>query len=148
MSKMLAALLLAAAPAALAAPGPNADRVKQEQDKLAGTWAVVSVEAGGVRLPAKDVKGFKLIFKGETFTAAMGEQKQEGTVKLDPSRQPRAMDIVHKTGPNKGKTEQAIYLLAGDTLRICGAEAGKDRPTDFSTVDKPGYTLLVLRRQP
>jgi uncharacterized protein (TIGR03067 family) len=78
----------------------------------------------------------------------MGERKQEGAVKLDPSSQPRAMDIVHKTGPNKGKTERAIYLLAGNTLTICGAEAGQDRPTEFSTVGKPGHTLLVLRRRP
>jgi len=40
-------------------------------------------------------------------------------------------------GP-KGKTFRGIYSLDGDTLKICIAQEGNKRPSDFSTEDSTG----------
>jgi hypothetical protein len=46
------------------------------------------------------------------------------------------LDFIGTGGPNKGKTIPAIYVMAGDTLRICYDLAGKDRPLVYKTVPK------------
>ena len=56
-------------------------------------------------------------------------------------------DIERGDGPNAGKTLQAIYQLDGDTMKVCYAPAGQDRPTAFDTKDKPGYALIVYKRE-
>jgi hypothetical protein len=33
------------------------------------------------------------------------------------------------------------------TVKLCVDDFGKERPTEFSTKDKPSYTLLVLKRE-
>jgi hypothetical protein len=48
----------------------------------------------------------------------------------------------------KGKTIQltGIYLLEGDTLKICASEAGQARPTEFTSPKGSRLTLFVLKR--
>ena len=69
-----------------------------------------------------------------------------GTVKLDPSKSPKAMDIRGAEGPNKGKTILAIYELDGDTLRVCYDHSGKARPSAFKAEAKSPRSLITYRR--
>ena len=46
----------------------------------------------------------------------------------------------------KVKTWPVLYALEGDTLRICGGEAGAGRPAGFETKGT-GSVLLTLRRE-
>ena len=72
-----------------------------------------------------------------------------GTVKLDPSAKPKAMDITGTEGPNKGKTILAIYELKDDTLRICYDLTGKGRPAEFmSKKDAPRFLVVYQRAKP
>jgi uncharacterized protein (TIGR03067 family) len=126
-----------------------AERLKREEAKLAGTWRVTGVHVNGRILPSTQVPDLKLMFKDGQFTARLGKEKpQEGAYKLDPSKKPKTIDLERTSGPDKGKKQVGIYELAGYTLRICACEAGNDRPTDFDTNDKPGYTVLILKRVP
>jgi uncharacterized protein (TIGR03067 family) len=52
----------------------------------------------------------------------------KGTVKLDPTRQPKAMDLTDTFGADVGKTILAIYSLDGDRLVFCAADDGHERP--------------------
>jgi uncharacterized protein (TIGR03067 family) len=130
-----------------AAP-PSSDREREEQRRLEGTWKVLSAEANGMSLPAEVTRNFKLSFQGSTFTTCMGDQKREGSYTVDPGKNPRTIDITLHSGPDKGKTQLAIYSVLGNTLRICGAEPGRSRPTGFETQVRPGVILLMLRRLP
>src|SRR5262249_22649487 len=107
-----------------------------EQDKLQGTWAVTSGEEGGKPLPAAKVDGGQVCITKARVRVRNKEDNREMTYKLDPSKQPKTIDLTTAEGPDKGKTAHGIYVLDGDTLKICFAPPGKERPADFST--KPG----------
>jgi uncharacterized protein (TIGR03067 family) len=125
------------------------ERREREHQKLSGVWRVTGVEADGKRLPPAEVPSLRLTFKDRQYTVQLGREKpQGGTYKLDPSKSPKTIDISRTTGPDKGKKQLGIYELIGNSLKICACEQGHERPTNFDTTEKPGYTVLILRRMP
>jgi uncharacterized protein (TIGR03067 family) len=149
MSKRLAALCLVLSPLAAYGFQSAEERVKREEEKLAGTWQVVSVEAAGQAVPAQQFRGLKMTFKAGKFTAQKGQgEKQEGTYKIDPSKNPKQIDISRKDGPEAGRNQLAIYSLAGNTLKVCSGGSDKERPDGFDTRGQEGRVLMTLRRQP
>jgi uncharacterized protein (TIGR03067 family) len=128
------------------AAAPKNDAAKADRDKLQGTWTVVSLEVGGNEVGADETKNFKLEFKGDKVIFTDGKQTHEGTFKLEPTAKPKAIDVIPLDGPDKGKTERGIYAFEGETLKICGADADKERPKGFTTKEGTGRTLVVLKR--
>ena len=126
------------------------ERLKREEEKLAGTWRVTAAKAMGERVPPDQLPKMKLTFKDGKFTVQHGNDKPlEGTYKIDPSKTPKTIDITNRTtGPEEGKKQVGIYELTDNELKICASDASKKRPTDFDTRNKEGYTVLVLRRVP
>src|SRR5262249_22700755 len=100
---------------------------------LEGTWLPASAEIGGEKFPDEIRKSIKLVIKGDTYTANVGDKVDKGTVKLNPKAKPKALDITGTDGPNKDKTILAIYEYDADTLRVCYDLSGKNRPTEFAT---------------
>ena len=149
MSKRLAVVCLLRTPLAAGAFQRAEERVQRAEEKLAGTWQVVSVEADGQAVPAQQFRGLRMTFKAGKFTAQKGQgDRQEGTYKLDPSKSPKQIDISRKDGPAAGRNQLAIYSLAGNTLKICSDNSDKDRPDGFTTRGKEGRVLMTLRREP
>jgi uncharacterized protein (TIGR03067 family) len=122
------------------------EAVEKELRKLEGTWMLIGVEADGERTPGDTVKEYRVTIEGTSYLTTTPKEKRRGTLAIDPTRKPRTMDITIIEGLEKGHTQHAIYELDGDTLRICGASPGKDRPTDFETKGRTGWTLLLLKR--
>ena len=139
--------LLALAAGCLIAAELGAD--DKDLTKLDGTWAVRSVEVGGMKFPDEALKNFPgpLTIKGGKWTLKVGEQQQTGAFTADAGKKPAQMDVKPADGPNAGKTLQAIYQMDGDALKVCYAPPGQDRPTAFDTKDKPGYALIVYQRE-
>jgi uncharacterized protein (TIGR03067 family) len=115
---------------------------KDDSEKLQGTWKPVTAELAGKPFPEQVIKTMKLVLNNGKYTVTVGAQTDEGTVKLDPIRKPRAMDIVGTKGANQGKTIPAIYELTDSTLRICYDLSGKERPKQFNT--KPNTQLFLV----
>jgi uncharacterized protein (TIGR03067 family) len=137
-----AALALTAAGFLLVGLTHAADDDK-ELAKLKGKWDITSVERDGKAMDtfkdgARDIDGAKY-----TMTSKAGA-KFIGAFKIDPSKKPKVMDLMPEDGQYKGKTLLGIYELDGDTLKICFAEPGKDRPTEFSS--KNGCVLAIHKR--
>jgi uncharacterized protein (TIGR03067 family) len=141
-TKLLPALGLGLLLAALA----PADSVKEELEKLTGTWRAVSVTEDGKEMPADKLKEVYLIVKGKNYTYARGTNIIKGTHKLDPSKKPRTIDAVRTSGDDKGKTLKGIYELKDDSFKVCFAAPGKDRPRGFSAKEGSGNRLIVLKR--
>jgi len=136
-------LLLALAVIVLGlATAPSQD-AKRDDERLRGTWEVISLVEGGKEMP--DQKGQTTItFLGKgKLRVKVKDQTSEGTYKLDPSRSPKWVEM-----SKDGDTFLGIYELKGDTLRLCFATgAGKERPTRFeSRTDGPATTFAVLKR--
>lgn len=114
----------------------------KDQKAIEGTWLPSAAELAGQEFPAEVRKSIKLIIQGENYTVFVGENPDEGTIKLDSSKSPKAMTITGTKGPNKGKTFPAIYDLKGDTMRICYDLSGKAFPEEFKT--KAGTQLYLV----
>src|SRR5262245_52558484 len=121
---------------------------EDEAERLRGTWLQVAYERDGVTDPP-DEQGWdpRVTFAGDTFvvTLADGSTPIKGTFKLDPTRDPKAVDWTDTFGADAGKTFLAVYRLEGDVFTFCAALPGLERPTGFRT--KPGQVLRVSRRE-
>ena len=130
----------------LAADAPQ-EAAKNDLESLQGTWSVVTLENDGTPSPPESVKGSTFVVKGDRYTLKGGQDTFRGTLKLDPTKKPKALDatFVDDDGKDKGKA-QGIYELDGDRLRICWREGDK-RPAEFASKPGSGARLIVLKRQ-
>jgi uncharacterized protein (TIGR03067 family) len=123
------------------------DEGKEAKDTMEGTWLPSSAEMAGKKFPDEILKTMKLVIKDDKYTVTVGKNTDKGTVKLDPSAKPKALDIKGTDGPNKGKTILAIYEHSGDTLRVCYDLGGKNRPTEFKTKPDTNLFLVTYKRE-
>jgi RNA polymerase sigma factor (sigma-70 family) len=145
-----AALVCVWAGAAEATQPKTSDAPKDEdKKKLQGTWYTVAVESHGRKVPVERIlaKEVRLVVEGDGWTLkeTQGDADKEFTIRLDPGKKPKAIDIIYKTGEHKGKTSLGIYELDGGTFRGCLGEPGDRRPTKFDGGET--YTLEVFQRE-
>lgn len=117
-----------------------------DRDSLQGTWLPSMAELGGKMLPDEFRKSIKLVVEGDKYTVTAGKVVDKGTVKLNPARKPKQMDITGADGPNKGKKILAIYECNGDTLRVCYDLSGKGHPSEFKTGEGTPLFLVTYKR--
>jgi uncharacterized protein (TIGR03067 family) len=116
--------------------------IEKELKKFQGTWTIESSETGGQKIPASDLKGFIVIFEGDTHTLTVGDKViQVGTQKIEPSKSPKTIDVTLSQGPNKGAVMLGFYEFDRDTLKACFDPQGKKRPTEF--MSPPGSQNFV-----
>ena len=120
---------------------------KDADEATQGTWLAIAAELGGQKYPDDIVKTIRLVVKGDTYLVTVGTAPDRGTVKLDVSAKPKAMDITGTEGPNKGKTIPAIYETNGDTLRVCYDLSGKSRPAAFKTETGTQLFLVIYHHE-
>jgi uncharacterized protein (TIGR03067 family) len=135
-------------PQTLGTDTPKANAMTEEMKKFQGTWKQISYERDGIKEPL-DEQGWHptVTFIGDTFvvTLADGSIPIKGTYRLDPTKEPKALDLTDTFGADAGKTFLAIYSLEGDRLTFCAADEGQERPTEFAT--RPGLVLRVSQRE-
>jgi RNA polymerase sigma-70 factor (ECF subfamily) len=131
------------------------DAVRKELKQLEGTWEIVSVVGDGKK------QGFgrpiRITIRGDRFTAErLGTPSDtsligKGPLKVDPSKQLKAIDFITTEGPGKGTKALMLYELKGDELRLCETRADdtrqdRPRPTEFSAGPGSGRAITTLRR--
>jgi len=129
----------------LAAQPPVAQQIAQkDKDALQGTWKVVSaMKVGIVDAEAeRKQKQHRWVFKGDRVGIRF-KPESESDFTLDPSKQPREIDVIPREGDEAGKTFRGIYEVKGDDLKLTFNGAGLPRPTTF---DEAGAVALVLKR--
>ena len=99
-------------------------------DMLQGEWQVVGIERPGSPGNPDELARVRFVFDGECVRNMDGERKAwEGQFRLEPTEEPKAIDLTSTSDPNKGEKSFGIYRVEGDALTIC---LGKERPTEFS----------------
>jgi clostripain len=126
----------------------NAADAEREFEKLQGEWTMVSLEQRGRKSREEAVKLMKLTVKGDQWIVTRqgqdGEQKY--TIKIDPSQNPKTLDLVTNAG-NREFASLGIYKLEGDTITLCRTTEAGDigRPSEFKTTPEEGI-LVVWKR--
>ncbi len=133
----------------LGAAAPQGDAAKKGQERFQGTWRVLRAEDRGVVMvdeKAGRMFDVKLVIKGNRihYTGNLPGLDLEFTYKLDPTKSPKVIEMtLVKSGDKKGigETTKGIYVLEGDSLKICGSP--QELPKEF---DGKKYGLFVLKR--
>ena len=125
----------------------DADALKEtealkEKEALRGAWEFVS-----------GIREAQLFVAGDHFTMRFTNGDiYVGTFELDPTKEPRWIDMTVHEGParHKGKTSLGIYELTADYLIWCPGEPGTDdRPHGFPRRgDKSQLCVVFVRERP
>jgi uncharacterized protein (TIGR03067 family) len=129
----------------IAAKNPKGDAAKKDLKTMQGTWKVVVHEAEGKRTTDKENQkaDVKLIVKGNKYTLYFAKKKGgEGTIKLDPTQKPRAIDATTGEG-GKGPVMRGIYEFKDGDMKVCFGPRGGKRPTEFAA--KKGSQGIYIR---
>jgi uncharacterized protein (TIGR03067 family) len=132
-----------------AADDAKQDAIKKDRKKYEGTWRVTSLEINGNKSSEEDAKKITVVNKtdGTWILQVDGGKITEGTSEIDPTKNPKTIDFMETEGDNKGKIVLGIYELGDDTRKLCYAEPGKGRPSDFSASAGTGHTLVIFKRE-
>src|SRR5205085_3256803 len=121
---------------------------KKDLDKMKGTWKVASGERNGAALANEDpLKTLILTVAGDKYTAKVGDENEAGTIKLDPSKKPKQIDLSITEGQDKGKKQFGLYSIEGDTLKVCFAPTENERPKDMTAKEGTDNILITLKRE-
>jgi uncharacterized protein (TIGR03067 family) len=115
--------------------------------ELEGAWSVTSAERNKNELPAERLKDLQATFRDGRFAFRQGDKTlTEGTLRVDPEKVPRTIDLTTIDANGNDETALAIYDLTEDSLKICGAQPGETRPSEFAAMDGSGHTLTTFQR--
>ena len=111
-----------------------------------GSWDLIYFERDGKGVKLQN--NTRIINTGDKFVVKRRNQViAAGTMKVDPSKKPKASETTYTQGPDKGKTFKGIYEFDGDTLRFCRAGSPDDeRPTEFKTKPGSGRFMAAYKR--
>ena len=126
----------------LASASVSADEKADKALKtLQGEWQVEKIVASGEPVPAEKIAKLTFTFKDSQLIPS-DNPKDVATVKLDPDRKPAWFDLTDRMK----ETMLGIYELSGDTLKVCMADPGTERPKEFTSAKGSKTTYLVLKR--
>ena len=126
--------------AAFTAAGIAADTAKNanNQEKLHGTWIVVSAEFDGSAAKCELKKGDKLVFDGKKYKFHAKEYPEEGTFAVDAEKKVKEIDFLDV----KDKKSRGIYELNGEEMKLCFWHG--ERPAHFKS--SKVAVLVTLKR--
>jgi uncharacterized protein (TIGR03067 family) len=122
----------------------QARQEKNDKEAIKGTWTVTKAEEGG---KAQDeLAKATFTFKDDRLTLKLPSEKDPVELKyiLDPAKNPKTIDIQ----PSDTKdAAQGIFELKGDMLKLCVADPGGKRPSEFKApAGMKGVVYIELMR--
>ena len=135
--------MAALALAALALPAWAQDK-PAEDEKLYGTWELVTLQVMGKTNTVQDGPRVLTLSKGGKMTfKRKGEEMVEGTFKLTGT--PGQIDVIApREAGQKAEINQGIYQVDGDTLKVALVRVpGNDRPASF----EKAFEIATFKRQ-
>jgi len=113
---------------------------------MEGKWKVETVEAGGKVIEIKELEDLVVTITGDRYELTTPQGPDAGTLKLDETARPKTMDATDTEGFDAGKVIKAIYEIIGDTMRVCYATEGGERPSELATKEGSPRLLITYKR--
>jgi uncharacterized protein (TIGR03067 family) len=131
-----------------AADGGRRPRIQSELDMLKGNWKLISEVAAGQNVQVDATETF--YFNGRTLVDSIGGKvTDEFTIKIDPSKNPKEIDLIPLKQPNMGQTIYGIYKIEGDMLILCAnfIPQGNRRPKAFESNQNNKTNILTMKKE-
>jgi uncharacterized protein (TIGR03067 family) len=120
--------------------------MRHDIDLLQGSWSITSLAMDGQEMSADMYANSGIVVQENRFASIGMGAEYEGTLELDPSTDPRHLDMRFDVGPEQGNVNLCIYEIVGDVWRLCVATKGSVRPSIFVSTAGSGFAVEVLRR--
>ena len=148
MKTRLLLLVAACAVLVLAAAQPKNRAVEKEIQKFQGEWKFTSFIVEGVAKTPEEYGKYKIIFKGDLWTAYEGDEiAAQSTFVPNPKAKPKSLEIHFKMENDQTRLIRGIYKFKKDTLTICDRrEERGPRPTRFESKPDTGLILVKMKR--
>jgi len=133
----------------IAADDVNNDAVRKERRLYEGTWRVTALQADGSSMSEEYCEMVTVLneLDGKWTVKLQGEVIWKGVSSIDPTKRPKTIDFRPTEVAYVGKTFFGIYEISRDTRRLCYAEAGKERPAEYSAEKDSGHVLVNFKRE-
>jgi uncharacterized protein (TIGR03067 family) len=123
------------------------DKGTTDLDKLQGEWTMSALEIQEKSVPQNKLDGTKLTIKDDTYTVTTKGSTYKVTFKLDPSKNPKTIDMYFPDEPNAPKVIKGIYKIEGDSFVMCRPQASEgDRPSDFFTSKTNDFFVVTWKK--
>src|ERR1019366_3135909 len=125
---------------ALAQPGVE-EKAKKDLEQMQGTWEMHALEINGKDVPVNKLEGTLLLIKGDEYRTKIKDKLLFGfRLKLDPSKDPKELDMIQKQPDGSEKVIKGIYTFEKDVFKMCrGLDASQERPSQFGTWPDTNY---------
>jgi uncharacterized protein (TIGR03067 family) len=146
---MLAKSLWIAPLACLLLAQPDApEAAKKDLKLLQGTWTMTALEVNGQDVSIDKLEGTTVTIKGDRYEVTVKGKKHGCTLKLDPAKDPKEVDMVFSEPGGADKVNKGIYKVDGDTLKIArGLNPDQARPNQFATWPNTNYFVVSWKRK-
>ena len=114
------------------------DDFKTDEARIQGPWTVMSMDIDG----KADYSFGTVTFTDDVLDFKNKARDGKTHFRLNSTQDPKEIDLTNRAG----STSYGIYLLEGDTLKICIAPAGGERPAEFTSKPRSKRSLIVLKR--
>ena len=131
----------------LGAQNAQDDAVKKDLKAFEGTWTLAALEVNGKDVPIDKLMGTTVVIKGDLYTVKVKDKSFPVTIKLNPSKDPKEIDMIPTEGDKKDQVHKGIYKLEKDTFKICrGLNPDQERPNQFGTWPDTNVFLATWKR--
>lgn len=126
----------------------EAESVRRDRERYAGTWKVVSIAADG-NAPGGEAREIVVVnaADGTWRLSVDGRQVSAGTSRIDPLADPKEIDLEITEGDGKGSVLLGIYDFDGDRRRLCFRGRDGWRPRAFEAAAGSGAVLVEFERK-
>ena len=133
---------------AMAQPA-NDEKAKKDLERMQGTWTMHALEVDGKTVPDAKLQNTFLTVKGDEYRTKVKDMEPPGLrLKLDPSKDPKTVDMIQKQGDGSEKVIKGIYTFENDTLKICrGLTPEQERPNQFATWPNTSYFVVTWKKK-
>ena len=142
MTRMAGVALLALV---MTAGASAQDGLSKELTSLQGTWVVTMINGEAPPAGGPDVA---LTFEKDKYNQTVdGQVVERGTIKLDASKKPIAMDLIITEGSDANKTQLGVLEIGEKTIRFkLNTPGDTTRPVDFEP--SGDSFVFVLSKKP
>src|SRR5207302_11277916 len=117
--------------------------------KMQGTWTMQALEINGKDTPLDKLQDTILIVKADEYRTKVKDKELFGfRIKLDPSKDPKTIDMIKKESDGTETVYKGIYTFENDVFKMCRClNADQARPNQFATWPDTGYFVVTWKKK-